>query len=552
MTALIQSTFGLRAATITARQLQVPEDGTSDCYATLQAALNRGERIWLTRNTTYRVSRRLDFSDGSGLVSDGSAIIYAPAASFNNATLANRYATNAAVLNLSGQTTNPFTPRVNVVLFGIKVVSEVSGGRLVDAIVCRNVTEPRIECVEVDGFPVGCAIRASSVIGGRFSRNYLHDFTDNTDWSAQSGQNPQLTGIEIDNDRVNGVSSSRLSISENDIANFTVGATFLAVHGYQTDGITLEVGTQQIAVSDNVINTVGEGVDCWGVNNAISGNTIRNCYNFGVKLVHGASYNTIAGNSIYGSGLAGITVQGASGDTTDTQYNLINGNVIAGIDGAGAWSGSTTGCILVSDGGGTTFIARNNVFGNNMLNPGPGGKYCIVRSASTDTSNSFPDTHFIAKGSVGYVSDNATSLGRITAFNRTLMRAHLGTAQTVTASSAAKLQLNNRTFDDRNEFDATTNFRWTCQIPGLYRVIGQVALGAVVGTGKIGLMEIRLNGGVQTASRALMTGTASYSIDDLVVMKEGDYLELWYTNGDTSNVTANNGPTNTFLTVQQA
>lgn len=552
MSALIQSTYGLRAATVTARQLGVPENGTSDCYATLQAALNRGMRIWLTRNVTYRVSRRLDFADNSGLMSDGSATIYAPAASFNNVTLANRYATNSAVLNLSGQTANPYTPRVGVVLSGIKIVSEVSGGRLVDGIVCRNVIEPRIECVEVSGFPVGCGIRASSVTGGRFSRNYIHDFTDNTDWTAQAGQNPQLTGIELDNDRVNGVASSRLTICENDILNMTVGATFIAAHGYQTDGITLEVGTQQVAVADNVINNVGEAIDCWGSNCAITGNTIRHSYTFGIKLVHGAAYNTVVGNSIYDSGLAGIAVEGSSVDTIDTAYNLIDANVIAGIDGAGVWAAATTGCILVSDGGGTTFIARNNVFSNNTLNPGPGGKYCIVRSASTDTSNSFPNTRFISAGSIGYVSDNASSMGRITATNRTLMRANSSAAQTINASSAAKIALGNRAFDDRNEFDNVTTYRWVCQIPGLYRVIGQVTLGTVAGAGKIGLLEIRQNGGVATASHALMTSTASYSVDDLILAKTGDYIELWYTNGDTANVTANNGPTNTFLTIQQA
>jgi parallel beta-helix repeat protein len=374
-------------------------------------------------------------------------------------------------------------------------------------------------------------------------------FRDCTTNSATTGQ---LTGVTVDDNRIGGVSSLRTKIIGNTFRDLTVGASFLALYGYQTDGCTIEVGTLQTIFANNEVFNVGEGIDCWGLNGAITGNTFRHCYNFGIKLVHSASYNTVVGNSVYDSGLAGITAQGASSDTTDTAYNVIADNLIAGIDAAGAWSASTTGCILISDGTGTTFIPRNNVFSGNFLNPGPGGKYCIVRSASTDASNTFPNTHFVAAGSVGYVSDNANSMGRITALNRTLMRANVVTAQTITALTAAKIQLATRTFDDRNEFDAVTNYRWTCQIPGLYRVIGQVTLGAVGGTGKIGLLEIRLNGGVATASHALMTGTASYSIDDLIACKTGDYVELWYTNGDTSNVSANNGPTNTFMTIQQA
>jgi hypothetical protein len=374
-------------------------------------------------------------------------------------------------------------------------------------------------------------------------------FRDSTTNSATTGQ---VTGVTIDDNRIGGVSSMRTKLIGNTFRDLTVGAAFLALYGYQTDGITVEVGTTQTIIANNEIFNVGEGIDCWGLNGAITGNTIRHVYIFGIKLVHGAQYNTVVGNSIYDAGLAGITVQGASSDTADTQYNVIDSNLIAGIDAASNWSASTTGCILISDGTGVTFIPRNNVFGSNKLNPGPGGKYCIVRSGSTDASNSFPNTQFFAIGSVGYVNDNTSSLGRITASNRSLMRANLGSSQTITAGSAAKLQLSNRTFDDRNEFDNVTNYRWTCQIPGLYRVIGQIALGTVVGTSKIGLLEIRLNGGVATATRALMTSTAAYAVEDLIAAKVGDYIELWYTNGDTSSVSANNGPTNTFMSIQQA
>jgi hypothetical protein len=405
----------------------------------------------------------------------------------------------------------------------------------------------KIKDVEMSGFS-----KANGVVSIDTSNDwevngcYFHDCTTN---SATTGQ---VTGVTVDDNRIGGVSSLRGRIYGNDFRDITVGAAFLALYGYQSDAITIEVGATQVEISDNTIFNVGEGIDYWGFNGAITGNVIRHCYNFGIKLIHGAQYNAVTGNSIYDSGLAGIIVSAAAGDANDTSYNVISSNNIAGIDGAGAWSASTTGCILVSDGTGTTFIPRNNTFADNVLNPGPGGKYCIVRSQSTDGTNVFPNQTFVASGSSGYVSDISTGLGRITATNKTVMRANLGSAQAVTGTTSAKLQLNTRSFDDRNEFDTATNFRWTCQIPGVYEVRGQVTLGTVAGANKIGVVEIRLNGSAELQLHALMTSLASYSVEDLVVMKAGDFLELWYTNGDTSSVTVNNGVVNTFMSVNQA
>src|SRR5258708_1997345 len=83
----------------------------------------------------------------------------------------------------------------------------------------------------------------------------------------------QLTAMHGDATRVAGVSSERLNISFNKITNLTVGATFLAGFGYQTDGINISYqGSKGHAIHGNVIDTVGEGIDCYGSFCTIEGN----------------------------------------------------------------------------------------------------------------------------------------------------------------------------------------------------------------------------------------------------------------------------------------
>jgi parallel beta-helix repeat protein len=382
---------------------------------------------------------------------------------------------------------------------------------------------------------------------------YIHDCT--TD-SASTGQ---VTGITVDDNRIGGVSSTRCGVYGGTIRDITVGPAFLAAFGYQSDGITVEVGTTEFVIEGVKISNTGEGIDYWGSGGSVVGNTIRNSYIFGIKLLHSANNNTVVGNEIFGSGLAGITLQGSSTDTGDTNNNLIADNNIAGIDPSGAWAASTTGCILISDGtwasppNSSTFTVRGNTFQGNKLNPGPGGKFCIVRSASTDTGNTFPENNFVAAGSLGYVSDNALSLGRITATNKTLALGFIAAPQVVNASTAAKVAITTRLYDDNNEIDVV-NSRASPHIPTIYEIDGQVTLGTVVGASKTGVLEIRVNGSVGSGvlAPALMTTGMSYQVFARLALNVGDYVELWYTNGDTSNVTLNNGSAKSFLAIKQA
>lgn len=510
--------------------------GTADCYAAIMEALSTGPRVQISG---------LALVNTQIVVPDGKYIDILPGA--------------AILLN-----TSTFTgARNSTTGVGILFNGNANGGGVSGGAIRPN--------TYVDGLPL-VAARAVSSTGVRFSRTDFSGFSQATgivsvdscndtaitgcifrDSTTNTLANAQLSGVVIDDNKIAGVVSDRTRILNCAFLRLTVGSTFLTANGYQTDGITTEFGTLGTIVDGCEFDTLGEGYDDWGLGGSTTGCVLRNCKIFALKLIHGAQGNVKTGNQIYNAGLAGILLSAQNTDTTAVQENWVYGNLVRDMDPDGMWAGHDSACILVSDGTATgSLVPANNILGPNVLDPGVNGHYAILRTASTGLGNEFPNIHFVRKGTVAYVGDNTSGLGRITATNRTLMRASLGTPQTIALSSSAKILLDTKQFDDRTEMDVVTNHQWTCQIPGVYSVRGQITLGTVVTTGVIGSIEVRKNGGLAMKVAVAMTTSTTYEINDELVMAAGDVLELWFTNGDTHPVTANNGIPATAMSIQQA
>lgn len=385
---------------ITPDDFAVIVNGTTDATAAINLALAvvsvlGGGGVYLFPGKRYKVTSKISIPARCGIYSDGSAEIYAPAASFNNTTLANKYASNSAVLDLSGLTVGPYTVSESPFVVGVRITSEVSQGRLVDAIVARNARNVRIEGCEVSGFPIGCGIRASTLYGGSITRNFIHDFTDNAVWGTQ----PQITGIEIDGDRVNSVASGQTVIAGNVIKDLTVGATVLASWGYQTDGINVaHQSSAYLAISNNTIARVGEGIDLYCQRCTVSGNTIAEVYIFGIKLIHGASFNSVCNNSIHDFGLGGVVVSGSTVvGVGDTQRNVINNNTISSGNYNAAWTASDTYCIGFIDGGGTTGKPNYNTANGNNMSEGS-AKYGWLDTSTGASNANFGEGNQIVPG----------------------------------------------------------------------------------------------------------------------------------------------------------
>lgn len=359
----------------------------ADDTAALEAAANAGAVVALEPGACYKITSTIDITtSNSGLIGDGTAKIYMPSANFNNTdpSTSGRYGSSAVGIHVRGGLSSPFTPISNVVLANLRIEYQqnATGKRVLNAIVLSNVVNPVVEGNEIYHFPNARAVVARSVKGGSISSNYIHDFRDES--TGYSGTFPQITAIEIDNDPINSIPTERLKIQGNTISNLTFGSATLAAYGYQTDGINIARSTaRHLNISNNIIDNVGEGIDMFGTDSVIAGNVVTKAYNFNIKLIHGASRNTVTGNALTDCGMACI-VLGGQGSTGHVANNVISDNVMSNVDYLNAWGPSPgspdTACIATFPDA-PNYKAFNNTFQGNTCVPGTYGKYSLVRKA---------------------------------------------------------------------------------------------------------------------------------------------------------------------------
>jgi hypothetical protein len=527
-------------------------DGVADDTAAIQAALNYalsqgGGGVTLAPGRTFKVSSKINVPSNCGLVGDGTPTIYATAAGFSNASLTNKYASNSAVLDLSGETSGAFTPSENPFVLGVKIESQVVQGRMVDAIVCRNAVNAQVQRCEIFGFPVGCGIRAASLIGANFSDNYIHDFLDNT--TAWTGT-PQSTAIEIDNDRINSINSTGVRVTNNEINKIEFGPSAISTYGYQTDGVNIS-GTQTFdyVINSNRINLVGEGIDTFGERGAIAGNAINNTYNFGIKLIHGSSLNTVQSNVIRNTGIAGIVVSGSNiAGVGDATKNCIIGNIVENVDYLGVWSATGTAGIKI-DNSSPSYTSRvtNNLFASNSLDGS--GKAGILTGTDPD-KNAFVNNRIISQPSVSWVAGSETT--PIYDAIRTAFRAGLSVDQSIPASTITKVQFNSEAFDIRSEYDSTTNYRWICQIPGIYSVKAQVRFSAMAAGVPVQIYLRKNNADFANIQQPASGVDQTVFADSNVQCAIGDYVEVFFRHSDSVARDLTGVATLTYFTITQA
>lgn len=391
-----------------------------DDTAKLTLAANAGTLVSGVAGKCYKItSTVVGTTNNSGLTCQGFCGIYMPAASFNNTnnSAATRYGSNAVGLRFDGLYVTPFTPLKNITVRGWTIQSEVLQGRALRGIVVRNIDAARVNGNELYGFPVGVGITAAALgsltnAASTIDGNYIHDFTDNTTGWPQAVLS-QITAVELDNDIPTATMSSRnVSISSNRIADITPGAAAIAAFGNQSDGInTVAHSTSNstyITINNNIIANTGENIDYQGKFGTISGNALSNGYIFCLKLIHGASFTAVTGNTLNSCGLAGLVVSGAT--NADVDGNSFTGNNISIIDPNGVWAANQSACIFTSDAG--TFQPRNNIFSSNTCRP-VNAKYNILRT-SHGANNSFLDNMNQANGVTGLYLNTNNETGVVT------------------------------------------------------------------------------------------------------------------------------------------
>lgn len=128
---------------------------------------------------------------------------------------------------------------------------------------------------------------------------------------------------------------------------------------------------------------------------------------------------------------------------------------------------------------------------------------------------------------------------------------YLGSNQAIATATATKLQLNTELFDTNNNFDSTTNYRFTPGVAGKYFVYGQIVWDTTNVTANYQAF-IYKNGSQLIQNLQSFLGIAAgfwtQSVAVLVDMNGStDYLELYGAHSTGTNKNANAGQNNTYL-----
>jgi hypothetical protein len=121
-------------------------------------------------------------------------------------------------------------------------------------------------------------------------------------------------------------------------------------------------------------------------------------------------------------------------------------------------------------------------------------------------------------------------------------RAYRSGSQTISASATTKVALNAETFDTNNNFDSTTNYRFTPTVAGYYQVNGVVCFTTGAGQAAIFKNGSLYSTGVEVTYNASIGG--HLPISELVYLNGStDYIELYVYL--TTGTTISSGETNT-------
>lgn len=105
--------------------------------------------------------------------------------------------------------------------------------------------------------------------------------------------------------------------------------------------------------------------------------------------------------------------------------------------------------------------------------------------------------------------------------------AYQSTQQTISSGTQTKLQFQTEEFDTNNNFDSTTNYRFTPTVAGYYQVSGAMTIAGAVGVCDVQLWK---NGSIFKYGNqtSMSTGYTVTGISTLVYLNgSSDYIELY-------------------------
>ena len=128
----------------------------------------------------------------------------------------------------------------------------------------------------------------------------------------------------------------------------------------------------------------------------------------------------------------------------------------------------------------------------------------------------------------------------------------LSSSQSVASGAEVKIVLDAENYDSQNEFDSTTNYRFTSTKAGKYLVIASICW-TDFNDGGYCYIEFRKNGTSKSYNdiRTGASGTLLLKHIDEINMLVGDYLEFYVYNGDSVSRNLHNADTHTYIIVKK-
>lgn len=137
-------------------------------------------------------------------------------------------------------------------------------------------------------------------------------------------------------------------------------------------------------------------------------------------------------------------------------------------------------------------------------------------------------------------------------FVSTFIRAYLASDATINTGGARKILFDTETYDALNEFDPTTNHRFTATRRGYYEINAVVMEDPTTDAISFSIF-IYKNGSAITQKTQGSSGTdiLSLQITDVLFLEAGDYIEIYVDSAEAGNITAKGGSTKTFLNIHR-
>lgn len=316
------------------------DGGVIDNSGAFSRILDLGIIGVLENDSTYAISSRVSWNlDSSGFISKGKSKVLMLTAGFNATTYA------GLASNSVGFSANNID---NPVFKGIHIEFETHGTNIRTAIglALRDCSNLDVD-VEASGFsePEFGIITVDSCIGGRCYTN-VHDCSSNDNTLGSL----QITGLEIDENRVSGVYSKDIDFGNPVYKDLTFGAAAITAFGYQTDGVTLSGGSDGGGGADTensgctfgviTVENVYEGVDIQSSNHIITGIKARDVSLSPLKIVHAAQDNNIGFVNADNTGGPVVVFSGTTTANIAPENNII-GQVVGAKVGSMTVTGST-------------------------------------------------------------------------------------------------------------------------------------------------------------------------------------------------------------------